>query len=91
MASRSESHPLVGHDPVGGVGAVVDERAGPRPSARRARRRRRTPLIETYWLSGWCFWRVAVLMAVMIWRVMQSSAKARKLAWCSGRKSRAAL
>ncbi len=51
----------------------------------------RTPLIETYWLSGWCFWRVAVLMAVMIWRVMHSSAKARKLAWCSGRKSRAAL
>ena len=47
--------------------------------------------IDTYWLRAWCFWRVAVLMAVMIWRVMQRSAKARKRAWCSGRKSRAAL
>ena len=32
-----------------------------------------------YWLSGMCFCRVAVLIAVMICRVMQSSAKARKL------------
>jgi hypothetical protein len=31
------------------------------------------------------------LIAVMIWRVMHSSAKARKLAWCSGRKSRVRL
>ena len=34
---------------------------------------------ETYWLSGVCLLRVAVLTAVMIWRVMQSSAKLRKL------------
>ena len=32
------------------------------------------PEIDTYWLSGWCFWRVAVLIAVMIWRLMHSSA-----------------
>jgi hypothetical protein len=44
----------------------------------------REPEIDWYWLSGWCFWRVAVLMAVMIWRLMHSSAKARKLAWWSG-------
>ena len=34
---------------------------------------------ETYWLSGVCLLRVAVLTAVMIWRVMHSSAKLRKL------------
>ena len=34
---------------------------------------------ETYWFSGVCLLRVAVLTAVMIWRVMQSSAKLRKL------------
>ena len=34
---------------------------------------------DTYWLSGTCLLRVAVLTAVMIWRVMQSSAKLRKL------------
>ena len=34
---------------------------------------------ETYWLSGACLLRLAVLTAVMIWRVMQSSAKLRKL------------
>ena len=36
-------------------------------------------LKETYWLSGVCLLRVAVFTAVMIWRVMQSSAKLRKL------------
>ena len=36
-------------------------------------------LNETYWFSGVCLLRVAVLTAVMIWRVMQSSAKLRKL------------
>ena len=34
---------------------------------------------DTYWLSGVCLLRVAVLTAVMIWRVMHSSAKLRKL------------
>ena len=34
---------------------------------------------DTYWFSGVCLLRVAVLTAVMIWRVMQSSAKLRKL------------
>ncbi|GBD29233.1 hypothetical protein HRbin32_00320 [bacterium HR32] len=38
-----------------------------------------------------CFWRVAVLMAVMICRVMHSSANARKLLSLSRRKSRMAL
>ena len=33
---------------------------------------------ETYWFSGVCLLRVAVLTAVMIWRVMHSSAKLRK-------------
>ena len=32
---------------------------------------------DTYWLSGVCLLRVAVFTAVMIWRVMQSSAKLR--------------
>ena len=32
---------------------------------------------DTYWFSGVCLLRVAVLTAVMIWRVMQSSAKLR--------------
>ena len=36
-------------------------------------------LKETYWLRGVCLLRVAVFTAVMIWRVMQSSAKLRKL------------
>ena len=34
---------------------------------------------DTYWFSGVCLLRVAVLTAVMIWRVMHSSAKLRKL------------
>ena len=34
-------------------------------------------LNETYWFSGACLLRVAVLIAVMIWRVMQSSANER--------------
>ena len=34
---------------------------------------------DTYWLSGECLFRVAVFTAVMIWRVMHSSAKLRKL------------
>ena len=38
-----------------------------------------------------CFCRVAVLMAVMIWRVTHSSAKARKEVSLSGLKSRMAL
>ena len=42
-------------------------------------------LNETYWLSGVCLFRVAVFTAVMIWRVMQSSAKPRKLDSRSGR------
>ena len=46
---------------------------------------------ETYWFSGVCLLRVAVLTAVMIWRVMQSSAKLRKLDSRSVRKSRTAL
>ena len=36
-------------------------------------------LKETYWFRGVCLLRVAVFTAVMIWRVMQSSAKLRKL------------
>ncbi len=32
---------------------------------------------DTYWFSGVCLLRVAVLTAVMIWRVMHSSAKLR--------------
>jgi hypothetical protein len=36
-------------------------------------------LNETYWLRGVCLLRVAVFTAVMICRVMQSSAKLRKL------------
>ena len=36
-------------------------------------------LNETYEFSGVCLFRVAVFTAVMIWRVMQSSAKLRKL------------
>ena len=36
-------------------------------------------LNDTYWLRGVCLLRVAVFTAVMIWRVMQSSAKLRKL------------
>ena len=47
--------------------------------------------MDTYWLSGWCFWRVAALMAVITWRVMHSSAKARNDTWRSAWKSRAAL
>ena len=46
---------------------------------------------ETYWFSGACLLRLAVLTAVMIWRVMQSSAKLRKLDSRSVRKSRIAL
>ena len=46
---------------------------------------------ETYWLSGACLLRLAVFTAVMIWRVMQSSAKLRKLDSRSVRKSRIAL
>ena len=46
---------------------------------------------ETYWFSGVCLLRVAVFTAVMIWRVMQSSAKLRKLDSRSERKSRIAL
>ena len=46
---------------------------------------------DTYWFSGVCLLRVAVLTAVMIWRVMQSSAKLRKLDSRSVRKSRTAL
>jgi len=34
---------------------------------------------ETDWFRGDCFWRVAVLMAVMTWRSMQIRAKERKL------------
>jgi hypothetical protein len=34
---------------------------------------------ETYWFSGECLLRVAVFTAVMICRVMHSSAKLRKL------------
>ena len=41
-------------------------------------------LKETYWLSGVCLLRVAVFTAVMICRVMQSSAKPRKLDSRSG-------
>jgi hypothetical protein len=46
---------------------------------------------DTYWFSGVCLLRVAVLTAVMIWRVMHSSAKLRKLDSRSVRKSRIAL
>src|SRR4051812_37037373 len=46
---------------------------------------------ETYPLSGVCLLRVAVLTAVMICRVMQSSAKLRKDDSRSERKSRIAL
>ncbi len=48
-------------------------------------------LNETYELSGVCLKRVAVLIAVMIWRVTQSSAKLRKDVSLSERKSRTAL
>ena len=46
---------------------------------------------DTYPLSGVCLLRVAVLTAVMIWRVMQSSAKFRNDDSRSLRKSRIAL
>ncbi len=48
-------------------------------------------LNETYVLSGECLKRVAVLIAVMICRVTQSSAKLRNDVSLSGRKSRTAL
>src|SRR5204863_3889467 len=48
-------------------------------------------LNETYVLSGACLNRVAVLIAVMIWRVTHSSAKERNEVSLSGRKSRTAL
>ena len=44
-----------------------------------------------YELSGMCFCRVAVLIAVMIWRVMHNSANARNDDSFSRRKSRMAL
>src|SRR5439155_24034240 len=47
-------------------------------------------LNETYVFSGACLKRVAVLIAVMIWRVTQSSAKLRNEE-SSGLKSRTAL
>ena len=46
---------------------------------------------DTYRFSGVCLLRVAVLTAVMIWRVMQSSAKLRNDDSRSVRKSRIAL
>ncbi len=46
---------------------------------------------EIDWLSGACLLRLAVFTAVIIWRVMQSSAKLRKLDSRSVRKSRTAL
>ena len=48
-------------------------------------------LNETYVFSGACLKRVAVLIAVMIWRVTQSSAKLRNDVSLSARKSRTAL
>ena len=48
-------------------------------------------LSETYVLSGECFCRFAVLIAVMSWRVTHSSANERKDAWRSNLKSRMAL
>ncbi len=48
-------------------------------------------LNETYVLSGECLKRVAVLIAVMIWRVTHSSANERNDVSLSGRKSRTAL
>ena len=48
-------------------------------------------LNETYELSGACLKRVAVLIAVMIWRVTHSSANERNDVSLSGRKSRTAL
>ncbi len=48
-------------------------------------------LNETYVFSGECLNRVAVLIAVMICRVTQSSAKLRNDVSLSGRKSRTAL
>ena len=50
-----------------------------------ATRQKHVPLNGYLSFSGTCFWRVAVLMAVMICRVMQSSAKLRKLARRSSR------
>src|SRR3989441_3014505 len=44
-----------------------------------------------YEFNGMCFCRVAVLIAVMIWRVMHSSANARNEESLSARKSRMAL
>src|SRR5262249_11524231 len=48
-------------------------------------------LKETYWLRGVCLLRVAVLTAVMIWRVMRHSAKLRKLGAPAVREARMAL
>jgi hypothetical protein len=48
-------------------------------------------LNDTYVFSGECLNRVAVLIAVMICRVTQSSAKLRKDVSLSARKSRTAL
>ena len=59
-------HVAAGQHLVERLVAVVVARAGGR-------------LKETYWFSGACLLRVLVLTAVMIWRVMQSSAKLRKL------------
>ena len=60
----------------------MDGRAGQDLVERRlavARPPRATAENDTYWLSGVCLLRVAVFTAVMIWRVMHSSAKLRKL------------
>ena len=64
------------------VDRVVDRRARDAPRRASARRRRAPAGVDendTYWFSGVCLLRVAVFTAVMIWRVMQSSAKLRKL------------
>ena len=76
----------------------TDGSSTPARGARRracSRRRESCPagvwLNETYWFSGACLKRVAVLIAVMICRVTQSSAKLRNDVSLSARKSRTAL
>src|SRR2546423_7287675 len=51
----------------------------------------RTPEIDTYWLRGWCFWRVAVLMAVVVLRGVHHSAETPDEALGASRKAPPAL
>ena len=76
---------LGGDDP---ARRIVDRRAGQRIAEREVGAvvvAGRRVAEESAPLSGWCLCRVAVLMAVMIWRVMQSSANERNVVSLSTR------